>query len=59
MSASGLAPEAVTERLLCKGRVVLDPGYWFGTQGSGWQRLNIACPRSLLEEGLRRMRDSF
>ena len=59
MSASGLAPEAVTERLICKGRVVLDPGYWFGTQGSGWQRLNIACPRSLLEEGLRRMKDSF
>jgi len=59
MSASGLAPGAVTERLICKGRVVLDPGYWFGTQGSGWQRLNIACPRSLLDEGLRRIRDSF
>ena len=59
MSASGLAPEAVTERLIQKGKVVLDPGYWFGNQGSGWQRLNVGCPWRLLEEGLRRMKAAF
>jgi cystathionine beta-lyase len=59
MSASGLAPEDVTGKLIQKGRVVLDPGYWFGVQGSGWQRMNLACPRILLEEGLKRIRDSF
>lgn len=59
MRGSGLDTEEVTERLIHKGRVVLDPGYWFGKEGSGWQRLNIACPTTLLEEGLKRIKASF
>ena len=59
MRGSGLDPETVTERLIHKGRVVLDPGYWFGNEGRGWQRLNIGCPRSLLEEGLKRILSAF
>ncbi len=59
MRGSGLDPEEVTEKLIHKGRVVLDPGYWFGKEGSGWQRLNIGCPRSLLKEGLKRIKSSF
>lgn len=38
-----------------KARVGLDDGYIFGSGGSGFQRINIACPRSRLEEGLRRI----
>ncbi len=59
MTGSGLGAEMVTERLIQNGRVVLDPGYWFGKEGRGWQRLNIGCPRSLLEEGLERIKSSF
>lgn len=36
-------------------RVGLDNGAWFGPGGEGFMRLNIACPRSLLEEGLNRI----
>ena len=38
-----------------KARVGLDDGYIFGSGGSGFQRINIACPRTTLEEGLLRI----
>jgi len=56
---SGLDSEKITELLLQKGRVALDPGHWFGREGEGYQRLNIACPAELLEDGLRRIHSAF
>jgi len=38
-----------------KARLVLSPGHIFGSVGSGFQRMNIGCPRSLLEQGLQRL----
>ena len=38
-----------------KVRVGLDDGFLFGAGGSGYQRMNIACPRSTLEEALHRI----
>jgi len=38
-----------------KARVGLDDGFIFGAGGSGFQRMNIACPRSILEEALHRI----
>ncbi|NLK20301.1 MAG: pyridoxal phosphate-dependent aminotransferase [Synergistaceae bacterium] len=38
-----------------KGGVALDGGHWFGTGGTGFARINIATPRSLLKEGLERI----
>jgi cystathionine beta-lyase len=35
-----------------KAGVGLDDGFLFGTSGSGFQRMNIACPRAILEEAL-------
>lgn len=43
------------ELLLKKGKVWLDEGYMFGQSGEGFERINIACPRVTLEEGLRRI----
>ena len=51
--------ETVNDLLIKKGKVVLDPGSWFGEQWRGWQRLNLGCPRSLLGEGLERIRSSL
>lgn len=56
---SGLSSERITKNLLFNGKVALDPGHWFGEDGSGWQRLNLACPRELLEDGLGRILGSF
>lgn len=38
-----------------KARVGLDDGYIFGNGGAGFERMNIACPRSTLEEALKRI----
>ncbi|WP_339168075.1 aminotransferase class I/II-fold pyridoxal phosphate-dependent enzyme [Brevibacillus sp. FSL L8-0520] len=38
-----------------QAKVALDEGYKFGKGGEGFTRVNIACPRSVLEEGLQRM----
>jgi cystathionine beta-lyase len=51
----GLTDAQVGERLLRGAGVWLDEGPRFGTGGQGFQRLNLACPRSLLAEALERM----
>ena len=38
-----------------KARVGFDDGYMFGSGGSGFERINIACPRAILEEALNRI----
>lgn len=38
-----------------KARVGLDDGFLFGNGGSGFQRMNIACPRYILSEALARI----
>lgn len=35
-----------------KAKLWLSPGHTFGTEGSGFQRMNIACPRSVLKKAL-------
>jgi cystathionine beta-lyase len=35
-----------------KAGVGLDDGFLFGAAGSGFQRMNIACPRAILKEAL-------
>jgi cystathionine beta-lyase len=38
-----------------KAKVGFDDGYIFGPAGAGFQRMNIACPRSILEDALKRI----
>ncbi len=39
-----------------KARVAFDEGYIFGSpEGDGFERINMACPRSVLKEGLERI----
>jgi cystathionine beta-lyase len=42
-----------------KARVALNDGKTFGKGGEGFVRLNFGCPRSLLEEGLERIKKSL
>ncbi len=41
-----------------KARVYLDEGFIFGPEGEGFERINIACPRSILVEALDRIRNA-
>jgi len=38
--------------LLEKAKVALFEGYLFGIGGKGFNRINLACPRSILERAL-------
>ena len=42
-----------------KAKVGLNDGGMFGTGGDGWLRLNIGCPRTVLEEALERLERAF
>ena len=47
---------AYCDRLLQETGVWLNPGTMYGPQsGEGYLRINLACPRSLLQEALRRL----
>ena len=55
---SGLTSDEVTEKLLKEGKVQVNSGTMYGqTTGEGYVRINIACPRATLIEGLKRMVD--
>lgn len=44
------------ERIIIEeAKLGLDGGTWFGPEGAGFMRINFACSRILLEEGLERM----
>ena len=48
-----------SEFFLKEAKVALNDGAWFGPGGEGFVRLNFGCPRSVLAEGLERMRDAL
>ena len=48
----GYSPEKVTQIIEEKAGVALDHGDWFGENGAGFERFNIACPRSVLKRAL-------
>ena len=54
-SALGMDPLSLKNFLLEKAKVAFDDGYIFGPGGEGFERINIACPRSLLKAGLDRV----
>ena len=56
VSMLGIPVDELCRRLLVEGHVRVNPGTMYGPEtGRGFIRINIACPRALLMEGLRRM----
>lgn len=47
--------EDFNDKLKFHGGVELNDGASFSTGGAGYQRINAACPRSMLKEGLQRV----
>lgn len=50
-----LSHEKVNDLCLNQAKLALDEGMMFGYEGSGFQRFNIACPRSILKEALEKL----
>ena len=51
----GLSTEDLDDLFFKKAKIALDSGYWFGETGKGFMRMNLACSRSMLKEGLERL----
>jgi cysteine-S-conjugate beta-lyase len=58
-TALGLDKDQLESLMLDKAKIYFDEGYIFGDEGIGFERINIACPRSILDEALSRMRDAI
>ena len=53
---SGLTANALTEKLLREGKVQVNSGIIYSkNDGEGYIRINLACPRATLQEGLKRI----
>lgn len=54
-TATGICGEALTARLFRETGVLLSSGHAFGDNGRNFIRINLACPRRQLSDGLLRM----
>lgn len=55
----GLSDEDLMKKLLLKGKLALGQGSKYRSGGEGFMRMNIACPRSTVEEGLNRLKTAL
>ena len=58
-SALKQSSHAIAENLLQKEGLWVNKGTMYGENGEGFIRMNIACPRQLLREGLMKMKNLF
>lgn len=54
-SALNLSSGAIEEMLLEKGKVWINAGGMYGGAGESFIRINLACPRQVLKDGLERL----
>lgn len=47
------------DNLFIEAGLALDSGHWFGENGNGFMRLNIACPRSKLEIAMEKLKTAL
>ena len=52
----GLDAEELDRRIIHQAKLWLDSGKIFGDSGKGFQRINVACPRSVLNEALQKLK---
>lgn len=52
----GLPTDELRQRLIDKANLWVEDGGLYGREGEGFLRMNIACPRSVLQDALERMR---
>lgn len=51
--ALGLDKQGIKDLMYNKAKVAFNEGSTFGVEGEGWLRINLACPRFILEQALR------
>lgn len=51
----GMDADALDKFMLTKARLWLDKGQKFGPEGHGYMRVNLGCPRSTVDEAIKRL----
>ncbi len=59
MNGLGLCDEELDLFLRNECGIIQDPGFWFGENGKGFTRLNVACPHSVLEKCLNALKNAI
>lgn len=54
----GMTNEELCDFMIHKAKLGLNAGYTFGRSLSGYMRLNVACPRSVLEKALKQLKEA-
>lgn len=54
---TGLGVEELDDKIINQAKLWLDSGKIFGSCGEGFQRINVACPRKVLEEAMDRIKN--
>lgn len=57
--AMEMEPRELADFFTWKAGVAMNTGDWFGPEGSGFMRMNLACPRATLDRALDRMVKAF
>ena len=47
--------DVLNKFMLTQARLWLDKGQKFGIEGHGYMRVNLGCPRSTVDEAIRRL----
>ena len=50
----GMTSDQIEEQLMKETKLWLNAGSMYGSEGEGFMRWNLACPRQFIEEGLKR-----
>ena len=56
---TGLECKEINRRILEQAKIAVDPGEWFGEEGRGFARFNLACRMDMVKEAMGRLRDVF
>ena len=55
----GLPQEALVDFFVDKAHLALNDGTSFGKEGEGFMRLNVASPRSVLEQAMKQLAEAY
>ncbi|MDA3884905.1 MAG: pyridoxal phosphate-dependent aminotransferase [Candidatus Delongbacteria bacterium] len=58
-SEYGLTQKELVDKMVKEAEIGLNDGSTFGPGGEGFMRINFACPRSTIEEAMKRMKNVF
>jgi len=56
---TGLGCGEIDSRILERAKIAADLGKWFGAEGEGFARFNLACPRATVVEAMQRLKNAF